>query len=109
MKKYILLIATAMLMTANNAAAKEEHGDLKAGGACGMCKTRIEKAAKSVEGVTAATWNKDNQQLHVHFDDSKTNLDAISKAVAATGHDTGNIKAADDAYNALPDCCKYRK
>ncbi|MDR1343992.1 MAG: heavy-metal-associated domain-containing protein [Tannerellaceae bacterium] len=109
MKKYILLIAAAMLMTANSIAAKEEHGNIKAGGACGMCKSRIEKAAKSVEGVTLATWDQKTQQLHVHFDDGKASVEAISKAVAKSGHDAGSIKADDATYESLPDCCKYRK
>jgi Cu(I)/Ag(I) efflux system membrane fusion protein len=81
---------------------------LKVQGSCGMCKTRIEKAAKGIEGVTVANWDKDAQQLHLHFDPKKTSVDAISKAVAKTGHDTEKDKADDEVYNALPGCCKYR-
>jgi Cu(I)/Ag(I) efflux system membrane fusion protein len=111
MKKVILSLATGIFLMANsvNVSAEEAHGNLKAGGACGMCKTRIEKAAKSVEGVASAVWNKENQRLHIHFDDAKTSLEAISKAVAKAGHDTDKDKADDKTYNALPDCCKYRE
>lgn len=74
-----------------------------------MCKTRIEKAAKSVEGVATAVWNTESQQLHIHFDTGKTNLETISKAIAKSGHDTDKDKADAKTYNALPNCCKYRK
>jgi Cu(I)/Ag(I) efflux system membrane fusion protein len=87
---------------------KDEHAMLKVLGSCGMCKTRIEKAAKSVDGVTVASWDKETQQLHLHFDSKKTSVDAISKAIAKTGHDTEKDKADDETYNALPGCCKYR-
>jgi Cu(I)/Ag(I) efflux system membrane fusion protein len=111
MKKIILWFAAMLFLTATgaNVSAEESHGNLKVGGACGMCKTRIEKAAQSVEGVTSAAWNKETQQLHVHFDAAKTTIEAVSKAVAQSGHDTDKNKADDKTYNALPGCCKYRK
>jgi Cu(I)/Ag(I) efflux system membrane fusion protein len=77
-------------------------------GSCEQCKERIEKAAKEVPGVFSATWDSEKKELQLDLDPSQTNLDAISKAVAATGHDTEKDKAAAEIYNALPDCCKYR-
>jgi Cu(I)/Ag(I) efflux system membrane fusion protein len=111
MKKFILWFAAILFLTAGSVSlkAEEAHGNLKVAGACDMCKARIEKAAKSVEGVASAVWNKDNGQLHIHFDAGKTNLEVISKAVAKSGHDTNKDKADDKTYNALPGCCKYRK
>ncbi|MDD4632200.1 MAG: copper chaperone, partial [Proteiniphilum sp.] len=38
----------------------------------------------------------------------KTSPDDIAKAVAKAGHDTDKFKADQAAYNALPECCKYR-
>jgi copper chaperone CopZ len=61
------------------------------------CKAHIEKAAKSVEGVSQAEWNDETQELAVVFDDSKTNLDKIETAVANSGHDTPNHEAKADA------------
>jgi Cu(I)/Ag(I) efflux system membrane fusion protein len=111
MKKLVLWFAAVIFLTVNgaNISAKETHGNLKVEGACAMCKTRIEKAAKSVEGVASAAWNKENQQLHIHYDAEKTSLEVISKAIAKSGHDTDKDKADDKTYNALPGCCKYRK
>ena len=94
-------------MTADE--AHEEHAILGVKGSCEMCKERIEKAATSVKGVTLTSWDMKMQELHMHFDPATTNLEAISKVIAAAGHDTGKDKAAQAVYDALPSCCKYRK
>ena len=47
--------------------------------------------------------------LAVTFDEKKTNVEGIEKAMAAVGHDTDKYKADDAVYNKLPGCCKYRK
>jgi periplasmic mercuric ion binding protein len=87
------------------AAAKTET--IKVSGACDMCKTRIEKAAK-INGVIKAEWNTDTKILTLVYDPAKANSDDVQKKIVAVGHDTEKFKADDKAYNALPDCCKYR-
>ncbi|MDP2887975.1 MAG: efflux RND transporter periplasmic adaptor subunit [Bacteroidota bacterium] len=82
---------------------------IKVSGECEMCKDRIETAAKTVSGVKSAEWTAEKQMLHIEFDSSKTNSDAIQKAIAAVGHDTEKFKASDNVYKALPECCLYRK
>lgn len=88
---------------------KGTHQMLKVGGSCEMCKDRIEKTAKGVNGVIAAVWDLKSHELHLDFDDKKTSVEAISKAIAAVGHDTELHKADDKVYEALPACCLYRK
>jgi Cu(I)/Ag(I) efflux system membrane fusion protein len=88
--------------------AKGTQATLTVQGKCGMCKTRIEKAAKSVTGVTSAQWNGETKALTFTYDEKKTSPDAVGKAVAKVGHDTDKYKAEDKVYNALPGCCKYR-
>jgi mercuric ion binding protein len=80
---------------------------IKVYGNCGQCKTRIEKAARSVQGVTKATWVDKDEMLTVTFNDTKTSVSKIEEAVAKVGHDTDHAKSTDKAYNALPGCCKY--
>jgi len=46
--------------------------------------------------------------LRLIFDARKTNIDSISKNIAAVGHDTKLYTATDEAYNAVDACCKYR-
>lgn len=76
-------------------------------GNCGMCKKTIEKAALSVKGVKSATWDKVKKKIVVSFDDSKTNEMAIHKAIALSGYDTDKVLSSIEAYNNLPECCKY--
>jgi len=73
-----------------------------------MCKSRIEKAAKS-EGAVSADWSTKTKILTVTFDPSKTSVDAFSKKIAAAGHDTERYRADDKAYDALDSCCKYER
>jgi Cu(I)/Ag(I) efflux system membrane fusion protein len=108
MKKMLFLLAVILLMTANGLKAEDTHAMLKVSGLCEMCQKRIEKAALSVEGTTVAGWNDEIGEVHLHFDSDKTNVKAISKAIAKAGHDTEFDKADDKTYNALPGCCKYR-
>ncbi len=76
-------------------------------GNCGMCKTTIEKAANTVEGVANATWDVDKKKIEVSFDDTKTNEMSIHNAIAASGYDTEKVVGDLTAYDGLPGCCKY--
>jgi periplasmic mercuric ion binding protein len=76
-------------------------------GNCEMCKSTIEKAANSVDGVSKAVWNVDAKKIEVSFDNSKTNEMAIHHAIAASGYDTEKVQADVEAYNGLPSCCQY--
>lgn len=99
-------LANAQTSKQNASGPKTET--LKVWGACGMCKTRIEKTAKE-EGVTSAAWDAKTLMLTVTYDQSKTNKDALSKKLAAVGHDTEKYKADDKVYAALPGCCHYER
>jgi copper chaperone CopZ len=74
-----------------------------------MCKTRIEKAAKSIEGVSSAEWDKESKMVKVSFDSQKTDIHKVHMAIAKAGHDTKMHKASDDVYDKLPGCCKYER
>ena len=87
---------------------KGTHAMLNVGGSCEMCKDRIEKTARGINGVHAAVWDLKSKELHLDFDDKKATLQEISKAIAAVGHDTNLHKAEDSVYQALPACCLYR-
>ncbi|MGM0375985.1 MAG: heavy-metal-associated domain-containing protein [Bacteroidota bacterium] len=107
MKRKMLSLLTVFLMgsVALFAQSKTEKFEVK--GNCGMCEDRIEKAANSVEGVSEADWDQEKQMVHVTFDESKTKVEKVHKAIAKAGHDTGKHKASDEVYENLPGCCKY--
>ena len=90
-------------------ATKDINVTLKVQGKCDMCKANIENAAKSVDGVSAATWNAKKKELSLAFNSEQTDIDAISKAIAFVGYDTEKDKADKKTYDALPGCCKYRR
>ncbi len=108
----IALFAATMGLTASaqeqaqaqQAATKTET--FKVWGKCDMCKARIEKTA-SAEGATAASWDAKTQMLTATYDPAKTGKDALSKKLAAVGHDTEKYKAKDEVYEKLPACCHY--
>jgi membrane fusion protein, copper/silver efflux system len=77
-------------------------------GNCEMCKDRIETAAKSVKGVSSATWDMKTKLINVEFNNSVTSSDNIQRAIADAGHDNSKYKASDEVYNKLPECCLYR-
>jgi len=98
-----MVIAFGMGLMAQNLKTEK----VKVYGNCGSCEKRIDKAAKSVDGVTKATWDKETMMLEVTYDPTKTSVDKIQTAVAEVGHDTDATKAADKTYAGLPKCCKY--
>lgn len=105
-----LLIATTTIH-AQSTTVKKVKGiqteKITVRGVCDMCKDRIEKAAL-VKGVKMATWDANTQELTVMYKAGKVTPERIQKAVAATGHDTQDIEATEEAYKTLPDCCAYR-
>lgn len=124
MKKVILSVAViaAMGLTSCNSQTKKETetsttemskemtmSDLSFGvrGNCKMCKSTIEKAANSVEGVASANWDVNKKKIDVSFDDTKTDAMTIHKVIAASGYDTEKVAGSEEAYKDLPGCCQY--
>lgn len=81
----------------------------KVSGNCGMCKTRIEEAALSLDGVKYANWDEETKMMEVAFDSTKTDVHEVQLAITNVGHDTEMYKAKDEVYNKLPGCCKYTR
>ena len=102
------LVGLPSMMNAPNAKHQKQEAFVVAGN-CEMCKSRIEKAALTVFGVSSALWSADTQALTVKYDSEKTSIDAIQKSVATSGHDTEKHKADDKVYDQLPGCCLYER
>ncbi len=107
MKNKVLNLTMLFLLGTMSVFGQNKTEKIKVYGNCGMCENRIEKAAKSVDGVTTADWDKETKMLALTFDESKTNIHKVHMAVSEVGHDTDMHKAKDDVYNNLPGCCKY--
>lgn len=110
MKRKVVFTSVVVTLIGIAAALGQEKTEkFKVYGNCGMCESRIEKAAKSVEGVASADWDKETKMIEVAFNDSKTDVHKVHLAIAKAGHDTDMHKAKDEAYEKLPGCCKYER
>ena len=77
-------------------------------GNCGMCKTTIEKAVKSLEFVSEAEWGIQTKILDIKFSDSSIfDLEKLNIAITESGYETMSSTANQSSYDALPGCCKY--
>lgn len=86
--------------------AQSKTDSVNVSGNCGMCKKRIEAAAK-VDGVTAAEWSAKTKMLTLSYDPTKIKLEDVQRKIADVGHDTPKFKATEAVYAKLPGCCKY--
>ncbi len=95
-----LAISTTMM------AQETKTETLKIPGVCGMCKTKIEKAAKEA-GATTAVWDKQTKVLSFSYLSSSSNTAKIEKKIAEAGYDTPGFKATEASYKELDECCQY--
>jgi copper chaperone CopZ len=109
MKKGVLILACLLVSLTGMAQEKNKKMTFEVNGKCQMCKMRIEKAALGVGGVKFAQWDIPTHQLSLIVDERKTNSMEIKSAIAEVGHDTKELKATQEAYDAVHPCCKYRE
>jgi copper chaperone CopZ len=107
--RMLSLIMLMVLSISSGLAQAEKKEKFQVAGNCGMCKSRIEKAATSVEGVISAEWDKKTKMIEVNYDAEKVDIHKVHKAIAKAGHDTKIHKASDEVYDGLPGCCKYER
>ena len=108
MKTKVLSLVALFMMGAFTVFAGNKTEKFKVYGNCGMCETRIEKTATSIDGVEIANWNSKEQTLTINYDSTRTSSDVVQYQVSKIGHDTEKLRADETAYNALPGCCQYR-
>lgn len=107
--KFLLSIATALLLTSTTLSAQIKNAKtetVKVYGNCGMCKSKIEKAA-SQKNVSKTEWNEETGIATITYDETLTDKNAILKKIALVGYDSDDYKATDAVYNKLPGCCQY--
>lgn len=102
----LLFLSFFVLITAG-VSAQQITQSFSVSGNCGMCKKTIEAAATK-QGAVSATWDKSSHQLSVSFDPAAVSEASIKQAIADAGYDADGVKASAAAYEALPDCCKYK-
>ena len=74
---------------------------------CDMCIGRITKALRSVKGVKKIDHQDTNFSVfNIIYSPKKTTAALIEDAIIAVGYDANEKSAKNEAYIALPDCCK---
>jgi outer membrane receptor for ferrienterochelin and colicin/copper chaperone CopZ len=104
----LLLLSVSTLLSAQSTVDLLKSVTIHVAGVCGMCEDRIEEAALKTKGVEQAAWDADSQQLTVRVDADVFEEGLLHFNVAAAGHDTGQILAREEVYQALPACCRYK-
>lgn len=109
MKTFLsFLLIFVLIALGPDAAAQDQKQTFNVAGVCGMCKKKIETAARAA-GAEAAVWNTTTKQLLVRYSSKATTLEKIQQGIAATGYDTPSFKATEAAYESLHECCKYER
>ncbi len=115
MKSIIFILFAVFLISAMNNEAyaqkkinkKLTETEFEVKGVCKMCKERIEEAAIYTKGVKYAKWNKESQKIKIVYKHDKVSEKKIHQNIADAGHSTEKIEAPKEAYDQLPECCKY--
>ena len=107
LKTSILSILFLILAQAGFAQTDKSE-KFKVAGVCGMCKKKIETAAKGA-GATFASWNPQSGELEVKYKPDASSTAKIQQAIAGSGYDTPGFKATEASYNNLHECCKYER
>jgi mercuric ion binding protein len=106
--KLFSVIVSCLLITSATFAQKEKTETFKVSGECGMCKKKIEKAAKEA-GASFALWSPQTKVLKVTYNVSTSSTGSIQQSIANKGYDTPQFKATDEAYKSLDECCQYER
>ncbi len=107
-----LLLITSLSISAQN--RKDEKSKIftdtvTVWGNCGMCEETIEGAIKKLNGIEKASWDMKLDLLTVSYDSSEIDLLTIQQKIAEKGYDTRDVKATDEKYKSLHQCCQYER
>ena len=92
MQKLLIAMACAVAMTAPAWAAVRTVTLSVPTMDCPVCPITVKKALTKVDGVSKAEVDFDKRLAKVTFDDSKTNVDALTKATTNAGYPSTLVK-----------------
>jgi mercuric ion binding protein len=103
------IIFSFLLLVYGSAWAQSSEVTFWVDGVCGMCEKRIETALLNTPGVRFADWSTETHQVKVAFNSKKLTEQRLHEIVAGVGHDTKKVKAKEEDYAKVHECCKYRE
>ena len=99
-------VIVALLFIASIGFGQSKKAKIMTTAQCNMCKKKIETALNDLEGIEVAELDVTSKKLKVKYDSKKLSLQAIRERVASVGYQADDVKANEEAYNALPGCCQ---
>ncbi|MEL6392968.1 MAG: heavy metal-associated domain-containing protein [Bacteroidota bacterium] len=73
---------------------------------CEMCKSRIERTVNELDGIVSASLDLVSRKLRVRYDADIIQVTEIREAITAVGYKADEIPADQEAFDALPGCCR---
>jgi mercuric ion binding protein len=86
MKKLAIAVTLAVALGAPAYAAMKTVTLLVSGMTCAACPITVKKALGKVEGVGAIEVSYEKKEAVVTYDDTKTNVEALTKATEGAGY-----------------------
>lgn len=77
-------------------------------GECKECSRSLEKILIRLNGIESVEFIKKNKTLKIVYNPAYISEPDIHRKIAEVGYDTELVKATDQAYNNLLECCKYK-
>jgi len=105
MKNLVVLVFALFTLTAFGQ-KKVEEVIIHTSAECGSCKERLEGKLNYTRGIKFAELDVPSKDFTVKFQSEKISLMEIKKIVSELGYDADDVKANQDSYSALPECCK---
>lgn len=111
MKHHAFLLLTALFLAVpalswGQKGSKTEVATIHTSAVCDQCMGFIEEALGKLKGVKSAKVYLESKTVEVTFRPSKTNLDALRKAISKAGYEADEVPADQEAYDNLPKCCR---
>ena len=104
---FFLFLLFPVLSFAQEGSSKSSKARFVVLGECELCKDRIQRATYKIKGVKYSSWSISQNKLSIIYNSNKVSLEEIKKKIADAGHDSEDIRATDEAYANLHQCCKY--
>jgi copper chaperone CopZ len=77
-------------------------------GECKECNRSLEKQLMKLNGMESVEFIKKSKTLKIVYNPMYISETDIHHKIAEHGYDTKLVKATNQAYNDLLECCKYR-
>lgn len=95
-------LSVSFIVHHKNVMVRIEMGD------CKECIKGLEKFLIKINGIESVEFVRKSKTLKIVYDPAYMSEIDIHQNIAKRGYDTELVKATDQAYNDLMDCCKYR-